>query len=166
MTISDGMNTKNLTLYSPAQPLLQDDQVVWPNMDDFDMDIDSIQQLMMISLDSFVNIKEEDDVISSIIQNEYGTQLETSSKQDCLLESILPLPSELHYFESAQLLHSLLPHEIDSQPIVQISMAEKVVKTTIVPGRELNILSPCRRHNIIIPYSYYKSTRMLFLGSI
>ena len=28
MAISDGMNTKKLTLYSPAQPLLQDDQVV------------------------------------------------------------------------------------------------------------------------------------------
>ena len=42
MTISNGMNTKNLTLYSPTQPLLQDDQVVWPNMGDPEMDLDSI----------------------------------------------------------------------------------------------------------------------------
>ena len=28
MTISNGIHTKNLTLYSPTQPLLQDDQVV------------------------------------------------------------------------------------------------------------------------------------------
>lgn len=108
-------------------------------MGDSDMDIDSIQQLMMISQNSFISIKEEDDIISSIILNEYGTQPETSSKQDCVLESILPLPSKLHCFESTQLLHSLLTHEIDSQPVVQISMVEKVVKTTIILGRELNI---------------------------
>ena len=72
MTISDGMNTKNLTLYSRAQPLLQDDQVVWPNMGDPEMDLDSIKKLMMISRESFVSIKEEDEVISSIILNDYG----------------------------------------------------------------------------------------------
>lgn len=119
------------------------------------MDIDSIQQLMMISHDSFANIKEEDDVISSIILNEYGTQPETSSIQEYVLESILPLSNELH---------SLLPHEIDSQPIVQILMAEKVVKTTIIPGRELNISKFLSQ--AMIPCSCYKSIRMLFLGSI
>ena len=43
MTILDGMNTKKLTLYSLAQPMLQDDQVVWPNLGDSDMDVDSIK---------------------------------------------------------------------------------------------------------------------------
>ena len=72
---------------------------------------------MMISRDSFVSTKEEDDVISSIILNEYGIQPETCSKEDCVLENILPLPCELHYSESAQILHSFLPNEIDSPPI-------------------------------------------------
>ena len=70
-------------------------------MGDPDMDIDSIKQFMMISRESFVSIKEEDDVVSFIILNEYGMQPETSSKHDCALESILPLPSEFHYSESA-----------------------------------------------------------------
>ena len=100
MTILDGTKTKNLTLYSPTQPLLQDDQVVWPNMGDLDVDLNSIKQLMMISKESFVSIKEEDDVISSIILNEYGIQPKISSKHDCVLESILPLPSESHYSKS------------------------------------------------------------------
>ena len=117
MTILDGMNTKKLTLYSPTQPLLQDDQVVWPNLGDSDMDVNSITELMMISRDSFVSIKDEDDVISSIILNEYGRQPEICSQEDCVLENILPLPCELHYFESTQLLHSLLPHKIYSSPI-------------------------------------------------
>ena len=43
MTISDDMNTKKLTLYSLAQPLLQYDQVFWPNLGDSDMDINSIK---------------------------------------------------------------------------------------------------------------------------
>ena len=93
------------------------------------MDLDSIKQLIMISRESFVRIKEDDDVISSIILNEYGTQPETSSKHDCVLENILHLPSQSHYFDSAQFPHSLLPHEIDSSPISHISMVEKVVLT-------------------------------------
>ena len=34
MTISNGSNIKNLSLCSPATPLLQDDQVVCPNLGD------------------------------------------------------------------------------------------------------------------------------------
>ena len=94
---------------------------------------------MMISRDSFVRIKEEEDVISSIILNEYGRKLEICSQEDCILGNILPLPCERHYSKSAQLLHSLLPHEIDSPPIAQISVAEKVDKLAISPGRELNV---------------------------
>ncbi len=152
MTISDGMKTKNLTSYSPAQSLLQDDQVVWPNLGDSDMNIDSIKKLMMISRDSFVSIKEEEDVISSIISNEYGMQPEISFKEDCVLENILPLPSKIHYFEYAKLLHLLLPHEIDSPLIAQISMVEIVVKIAMILGRELNLrksLSQAQHHDIL-----------------
>ena len=116
------------------------------------MDINSIKQLMTISRDSFVSTKEEDDVISSIILNEYEMQPQICSKEDCVLENILPLPCELHYFESTQLLHSLLPHEIDSPPIAQISMAKKVVKIAIAPGRELNLrksLSQAQHKDIV-----------------
>ena len=116
------------------------------------MDLDSIKQLMMISRESFVSIKEEDDDISFIILNEYGTQLETSSNHECVLESILPLPFHSHYSESAQSLHSLLPHEIDSSPISHISMVEKVVKITISSGKELNLrksLSQEQHHDVL-----------------
>jgi len=34
MTILDGTNTKKLTLYSPAQPQLDLDQVSWPDLSD------------------------------------------------------------------------------------------------------------------------------------
>ena len=101
MTILDGMNTKKLTLYSPAQPMLQDDQVVLPNIGDFDIHMNSIKELMMILRDSFVSIKEEDDIISSIILNEYGRKPEICSQEDCVLGNILPLPYVLHYSESA-----------------------------------------------------------------
>lgn len=49
-------------------------------------------------------------------------------------------------------MHSLPPHEIDSQPIMQIFMAEKVVKIEIAPGRELNIsksLSQEQQHSTL-----------------
>ena len=44
MTILDGINTKKLSLYSPAQSLLQDDQVVWPNLGDTNVDVNSIKK--------------------------------------------------------------------------------------------------------------------------
>ena len=34
MTISNGANIKNLALYSPAKPLLQDDKEIWPDLGD------------------------------------------------------------------------------------------------------------------------------------
>ena len=116
------------------------------------MDLDSIKKLMMISRESFLNIKEKDEVISSIILNEYGTQTEISSTHDRVLESILSLPSQSHYSDSAQLPHSLLPHEIDSSPIAHISMVEKVVQTEIAPGKELNLsksLSQEQHHDVL-----------------
>ena len=64
------------------------------------MDVNSINELMMISRDSFISIKEEDDIISSIILNEYGMQPETCFEEDCVLENIMPLPCELHYSQS------------------------------------------------------------------
>ena len=106
----------------------------------------------MISRDSFVTIKEEDDVISSIILNEYGKQPKICSQVDCVLGNILPLPCELHYFEFAQLLHSLLPHEIDSPLIAQVSMAEKINKIEIAPRRELNVsksLTPKQQKDVL-----------------
>ena len=111
-------------MYSSAQPLLQDDQVALPNLGDSNMYLNSIEQLMIITRDSFVSTKEEDEVIYSLILNEYGIQPKTCSEEACVLENILPSPYEIHYSKSTQLLHSLLPHEIDSPPIAQISMAE------------------------------------------
>ena len=64
------------------------------------MDVNSIKELMMISRDFFVSIKDEGDVISSIILNEYGRQFEICSQEDCVLGNILPLPCELHYSKS------------------------------------------------------------------
>ena len=54
MTISNGVHTNNLTLYSPAQPMLQDGQVVWPDLGDDESNFNSIQNLMMIERDLFV----------------------------------------------------------------------------------------------------------------
>ena len=116
------------------------------------MDLDSIEELMMISRESFIGIKEEDEVISSIILNDYGIQTETYPTHDRVLGSILPLPSQSHYSEFVHLPHSLFPHEIDSLPISHISMVEKVVTTAIAPGKELNLrksLSQEQHHDVL-----------------
>ena len=70
MTISNGIHTKNLTLYSPTQPLLLDDQVIWLDLGDDDPKANSILYLMMIGRETFIASREEDEIISSIILNE------------------------------------------------------------------------------------------------
>ena len=48
ITISNGVHTKDLTLYSLAQPLLLDNQVIWLELGDDDPKSNSLHQLMMI----------------------------------------------------------------------------------------------------------------------
>lgn len=153
MTISNGMHIKNLTLYSPAQPLLQDDQVIWLDLGDDESKFNSIHQLMMIERDSFVAPQKDDDVISSIITNEYGVDSLLFSQQDFTLETILP-PNAPQYSESSQFLHTLLPHEMHSPLVDQIAMMGKVIKIEVILGKELNIssaLSPTHQESMLKP---------------
>ena len=100
MTISSGFHTKNLTLYSPTQPLLLDDQVVWPNLGYDDLEAKSIHQLMMIGRESFIDDQEEDKIISSIILNEYGTQSPMCPQDECILKTIVPPLNSLNHLEA------------------------------------------------------------------
>ena len=131
MTISNGVNTKHLTLYSPAQPLLQDDQIIWPDLDDTKHEVISIHQLMMISKEPFIAFRREDEIISSIILNEYGVETQVCSQGNCVLNTLLPPIDALQYLETSKFLHTLLPHEMKSFPIAQLSMAEKVTKIEV-----------------------------------
>ncbi|XP_059075395.1 uncharacterized protein LOC131875325 [Cryptomeria japonica] len=54
MTISDGMKTKKLALYPPAQPQLEQDQPVWLDIEEESDEVNTIQQLMMIRRDPFL----------------------------------------------------------------------------------------------------------------
>ena len=42
MIISNGVNAKHMILYSLAQPLLQDDQIIWLDLDDTELEVNSI----------------------------------------------------------------------------------------------------------------------------
>ena len=90
MIISNRVHITNLTLYSPTQLLLLDDQVVWLDLGDDDPKANSIHQLMMIGRESFISDQEEDEIVSSIILNEYGTQSPMCPQVECILETIEP----------------------------------------------------------------------------
>lgn len=72
MTISDGITTKTLALYSPTQPKLNQEQVIWPNIGEEVEEVDSVQQLMMLTREPFTKLQEDDTVLSNIIRNHYG----------------------------------------------------------------------------------------------
>ena len=69
MTISNGAKTKKLTLYSPAQPQLDLDQVSWLDIGDDSLDVNSSQKLMVIERNPFVVSQEEDDIMITILTN-------------------------------------------------------------------------------------------------
>lgn len=94
---------------------------------------------MMIGRDSFIADREEDEIISSIILSEYGTQSPMCPQAKCILETIVPPLNSFIHLEASQFLHSLLPHEMDSSPISQLFMVDKVIKMKIGLGRELNV---------------------------
>jgi hypothetical protein len=48
--------------------------------------------------------------------NEYGVESQLCPQVDCILETILPPLKTPQDSEASQLLHSLLPHEVDSSP--------------------------------------------------
>ena len=79
MTISNGAKTKKLTLYSPAQPQLDLDQVSRLDLGDDPSKFNSIQQLMMLERNTFVVSHEEDDVLSATLTNQYDYE-ESASK--------------------------------------------------------------------------------------
>ncbi|XP_059070728.1 uncharacterized protein LOC131860349 [Cryptomeria japonica] len=72
MTISDGMTTKKLALYPPTKPQLDLEQPVWPNIGEEADEANSVAQLMMIDRDPFLQLQEENEILSNILQNHYG----------------------------------------------------------------------------------------------
>ena len=69
MTISDGINTKKLTLCSPTKPQSELDKVVWHILGDASLEVSSIQKHMVIKRNSFMVSQEEDDILAVNLTN-------------------------------------------------------------------------------------------------
>ncbi|XP_057841299.2 uncharacterized protein LOC131050994 [Cryptomeria japonica] len=67
MTIFDGTKTKILALYSPTQPHLEEEHLVWLDIKEESDKVNTIQQLMMIRRGPFLQLQEEEDVLSNIL---------------------------------------------------------------------------------------------------
>ena len=94
---------------------------------------------MMIGRELFIATREEDEIISSIILNEYGTQSSMSHQAEYILEIIVQPLNSAHHSKASQLIHSLLLHEMDSSLVAQLFMVDKVIKMEIGLCKELNV---------------------------
>lgn len=139
MTISSQMNTNKLTFYSLAQPLLQDDKFAWLDLGGNEFKVNSVSQLMIIEKNPFILSHEEEDIITTILANEYGVYFSLFQDKYCSFETILQPPHAPHFFETSQFLHKLLPHEIHSPNFSKLSMLEKISKGEFSLGKELNV---------------------------
>ena len=57
------------------------------------------------------------------------------------LEAIVPSLNLLHHLEASQILHSLLPHEMDSSLVAQLFIENKVRNMKIGLDKEINVRS-------------------------
>ncbi|XP_059068549.1 uncharacterized protein LOC131859050 [Cryptomeria japonica] len=72
MIISNGMTAKKLVLYPLTKPQLDLTQPMWPNIGEETDEDNSVAQLMVIDKDPFLQLQEEDEILSNILQNHYG----------------------------------------------------------------------------------------------
>ena len=56
---------------------------------------------MMIGRESFIDDQEEDEIISSIIMNEYGKKSPMCSQVECILETIVPPLNSFNHSEAS-----------------------------------------------------------------
>jgi hypothetical protein len=99
-------------------------------------------QLMMLGISPFIQLWEEDEILSHIIQNHCEVHKETpnfESISTCPLQKIFPSSSAPKYSVATTILHKLLPHELKMPRISQKTMIELVTQVQVIEGKHLNI---------------------------
>lgn len=109
MTISNGITTKTLTLYSLAQPQLDQEKVVCPDIGEEAEEFNFVQQLMMLTRESFIELQEDDSVLSNIIENHYGEVQYSCGIPTNPLHTLVPSTSSLDSPAATDIFHTLLP---------------------------------------------------------
>lgn len=102
--------------------------------------INLVSQLMMLKRDPFLQLQDEDNVITNILQNQYGSNPNSlcCSSNNCSLQVLSPdcqWPSPI----AKELYHQFLPHEIQEPSFTDASMIELTNKIELSPGHCLNI---------------------------
>lgn len=73
MAISYRKNVKKMNLYTLFQPQLKLGDIVWPKLCDYEeVEVNSVANSIMIARASFIEKKEEEEVLSNVLQNNYG----------------------------------------------------------------------------------------------
>jgi spore coat protein CotF len=117
MTISNGYETKHLTLYPHATPLVHNDNSVWVDFDD-----QPTQPLLTIGQDLSLKDSTEDEVINNFICEPSSVTPETHNQLTALLES-----------DNQENLNSEIP------PQTSNTISSKSILVEIEPGKTLNI---------------------------
>lgn len=138
MTISDGITTKTLALYSPAQPQFDQEKVVWPDIGE---EFNFVQQLMMLTRKPFTELQEDDKELSNIIRNYYEAYQQLSGMPICPLHTLLPTASSLDSPIATEIFHTLLLQEIQTSSLSKIYNIESITQVEDASGRNLDINS-------------------------
>jgi hypothetical protein len=119
MTISNGYETKHLTLYLHATPLINNDNSLWVDFDD-----QTTQPILTIGQDLSLKDVTEDEVINNFICEPSSVTPETHNQLATLLES-----------DTQENLNS------EDLPQTSATISSKSIPVEIEPGKTLNINS-------------------------
>ena len=117
MTISNGQETKQLTLYPHATPMINNDDFVWLDYEDNDT-----QPIFTIRQSLTLKDTMEDEVISNFIFEPSSVTFETHNQLTAILE---PETEEKLKYENL--------------PQTSIAISSKSITVEIEPGKTLNI---------------------------
>jgi len=117
MTILNGYETKQLTLYPHATPLINNDNSVWVDFDD-----QPTQSLLTIGQALSLKDSTEDEVINNFICEPSSVNPKTHNQLTALLE-----------FDNQENLNSEIPPQTSS------TISSKSIPVEIEPGKTLNI---------------------------
>lgn len=116
----------------------------------------------MLTREPFIALQEDDTVLSNIIQNHYGITQQSIGIPASPLHTLLPFAISLDSPAATDIFHTLLPQEIHTSCLSEISNVESVTQIEVVIGRNLNVNSQLATDQILSLIKFLKVQQQAF----
>lgn len=144
-----------ISLYPLAHPSHDEDNPVWPYIGEEVEEVNYVAQLMMLGKRYFMQLQDEDEVLSNIIQNHCEVEEASSSHFVVLVRTLLPalLATTLPVTTlpaTRSMSHTLLPYELKVPCVNEAVMIESTTQVQVLEGKYLNINNKLNEEQLLL----------------